>query len=231
MINIAACGMQQTSSEAIGLDENLLVESRPMASWHRVRFQWQWDGVSPPNWHQDLLLADKVLAIALSQNEKNIRLWRFHRRAKGDIDGFQFSLLIYCDRATASKVFRFVEGDAIVQKLLKSQTLLAVKYSYGNSGSEKIGYRSDQNWPQSLQESWPEYIMGVSKMWLDLIHYYSSEIAEMQNQNVTEMLEVYRQVNSKVQAIWVGVGQHALLHHLNAIFAYEPLVIKKKMRF
>jgi hypothetical protein len=34
-----------------------------------------------------------------------------------------------------------------------------------------------------------------------------------------------------VDRIWEEEAQHALLHHLNAVFGYRPLMIQKRMRF
>jgi len=33
-------------------------------------------------------------------------------------------------------------------------------------------------------------------------------------------------VQQDLNDIWASQGQHAMLHHLSAIFAYQPLLIK-----
>jgi hypothetical protein len=49
--------------------------------------------------------------------------------------------------------------------------------------------------------------------------------------NVYALLDRYRQAESKVSALWRNEGQHAFLHHLSAIFGYEPVLIRKEIRF
>jgi hypothetical protein len=76
--------------------------------------------------------------------------------------------------------------------------------------------------------------MGVSELWLTLV----TQIAEGQESEgwpatLEGKLELYRIVDQKVQTLWHHEGGHALLHHLNAIFQYEPLMVNRKesMRF
>ena len=38
-------------------------------------------------------------------------------------------------------------------------------------------------------------------------------------------IDFYKKLNQKITRVWQQEGAHALLHHLNAIFGYEPLVI------
>ena len=44
---------------------------------------------------------------------------------------------------------------------------------------------------------------------------------------------LYREVNEAITRSWQKEGRHALLHHLNAIFGYEPIKIyvEQMMRF
>jgi hypothetical protein len=41
------------------------------------------------------------------------------------------------------------------------------------------------------------------------------------------LLDYYRTVDGRVSALWRDYGQHVYLHHLNALFGYQPLVIKE----
>ena len=41
-----------------------------------------------------------------------------------------------------------------------------------------------------------------------------------------ELLAHYRRVDTKLNSQWRDYGQHAYLHHLNAIFGYQPVRIK-----
>ena len=88
---------------------------------------------------------------------------------------------------------------------------------------------SDPNWSLTLQRNWPSFIMGVSALWLGLIDDAMTNVAI--HDDVSIMIEQYESVETAITNIWHNEGQHALLHHLNAIFGYEPLLIKKEIRF
>ena len=76
--------------------------------------------------------------------------------------------------------------------------------------------------------------MGVSEMWLNLIREVVSQTSgDKVPANLDELLGLYEQVNTTIEQMWQEEGQHAFLHHLNAIFGYEPIEIreKRKMNF
>lgn len=79
---------------------------------------------------------------------------------------------------------------------------------------------SDKNWPLSVQKAWPAMIMGASRMWLELV----SESASRQS-NISGIEAKYKKVQDDVTQIWRDKGQHAILHHLNGVYAYQPLLI------
>ena len=68
--------------------------------------------------------------------------------------------------------------------------------------------------------------MGVSRMWLQLI----SELADQSPgvSGVSGNPDSYRQVQAGITDLWQTEGRHAFLHHLNALFGYEPLIIYEK---
>jgi hypothetical protein len=71
--------------------------------------------------------------------------------------------------------------------------------------------------------------MGVSQMWLHLISEIAEHNASRQApSSLIEYQDFYRQVNESVQASWQEEGRHAFLHHLNAIFGYEPVIGREK---
>ncbi|MEE4111987.1 MAG: hypothetical protein V2I40_04180 [Desulfobacteraceae bacterium] len=92
----------------------------------------------------------------------------------------------------------------------------------------QVGDTSDPNWSPVMQKTWPYYIMGVSRMWLEMIDQISRENAMAADATVDELLKHYAQVNDAVNRIWQEEGYHALLHHLNAIYGYEALVYWEK---
>jgi len=69
----------------------------------------------------------------------------------------------------------------------------------------------------------------VSRMWLNLIDEVSKEtLKERGLSNLDGLLEGYRKVNEVVEEKWRQEGSHAFLHHLNAIFGYEPVLIYER---
>ena len=46
----------------------------------------------------------------------------------------------------------------------------------------------------------------------------------------TEVVDT-RSADERVSQLWFKEGQHALLHHLSAVFGYRELLVVKPMRF
>ena len=70
--------------------------------------------------------------------------------------------------------------------------------------------------------------MGVSRMWLAMIDQVSGDIGAPPRLEVDPLVAHYAQVNEKVTHIWRTEGYHALLHHLNAVYGYEPMIYWEK---
>jgi hypothetical protein len=58
-------------------------------------------------------------------------------------------------------------------------------------------------------------------MWLDLV----TELANSEREDQT-IDELYQGVQQHITSLWVGHGEHVWLHHLNALYAYHPLLIR-----
>jgi uncharacterized Tic20 family protein len=41
------------------------------------------------------------------------------------------------------------------------------------------------------------------------------------------LLSYYKQTNDRVSTLWREQAQHAYLHHLSALFGYQPVLIRK----
>jgi len=69
--------------------------------------------------------------------------------------------------------------------------------------------------------------MGVSEMWLQLISESAgNRLQGVQAASLPKLKECYRETHRSVEETWQKEGRHALLHHLNALFGYEPLTIQ-----
>ncbi|MEE4377968.1 MAG: hypothetical protein V2J55_10740 [Candidatus Competibacteraceae bacterium] len=192
-------------------------------AWWRVQFRIHWPQDEAPDWAMDVLLAHRVVAPVLSQYRDSIELWRFHRRAARDGAGRQFSFIFYAKPRTAERIYTALQADPLLQQLQ------AVKVVYTPPHKNKEPYiesTSDPNWSAVIQKSWPYFIMGVSEMWLDLIDQIVKENLSESELTLEELEQYYAEVNEAVAALWRTEGQHAFLHHLNAVFGYQPLLIR-----
>jgi hypothetical protein len=85
---------------------------------------------------------------------------------------------------------------------------------------------SDGNWSPTIRKSWPYFIMGVCEMWLNLIDELSKNtLAAQKRPSLKNLLASYQKTNETIKNLWQTGGGHSLLHHLNAIFGYEPVLI------
>lgn len=186
--------------------------------WWGVYFFILWPQNEEPHWHIDGLIAEEVVKPVLNAELQNLQLWRFHRRARRDDAGHRFRFLFYAPRPVADRINAEIRRRPAVAQLEASGTLLRVAFvDASGAGRSGIEATSDWRWPIELQRSWPHYIMGASRMWLDLL---DQSIAKRVNQPHDEAL--YREVHQEITALWKSWGQHAGIHHLEALYAYEP---------
>ena len=199
--------------------------------WWSVRFRIAWPPEDSPRWSIGLLLADIIVEPALIRFHDSIKLWRFHRRAMRDDTGHQFSFIFFSDSTVALEIFKTIKDNQILEELLARELIDEVKTDDINYPvRSKIEAMSDPYWSITLQKAWPAFIMGVSAMWLELINQYVEE-GESRDVDMDNLLKRYSDIDKSVGSVWIEEGQHAFFHHLNAIFGYEPLIIRKKVRF
>ena len=226
------CGVQKFS-DIPGASHNFPHEMKAIedAFWWKCRFKIAWPEGERPKGAVDLLLAHAVVAPVLSQYGDNIPYWRFHRRAARDAAGHQFSFLFYGTPRTASSVFDAVETSGVLHRAVTAgiveKVILDDPATPERSG---IGDTSDPNWSPEIQRRWPAFIMGVSSFWLGLIIEVQPQSPESTD-DIRQLLSAYRQADAVITKKWRNEGQHALLHHLNAVFGYEPMLIRKALSF
>lgn len=198
--------------------------------WWRARFQMNWPENKEPAWHMDALLAHRVVAPVLVRHRPEIGLWRFHRRAARDNAGHQFSLLIYAAPDAAKAVFQDISASRDLEKMKREGIIARISMDEtGDIRNPKVEDTSDRNWSLPIQQSWPYFIMGASEMWLRLISLYAESAGQVAEEaSARELGEFYLGINDLVNKAWQAEGEHAFLHHMNAIFGYEPLVITEK---
>ncbi len=201
------------------------------AYWWKCKFKNVWPDNANPDLVIDLLLAHAVVAPVLVEYINDIPYWRFHRRANRDLAGHQFSLLFYSKPEIAVAVFAEIDKSDMLKRAIAANFVKKVIMDDPNHPQfPDIEDTSDHHWSLNLQQNWPSFIMGVSSLWLGLIED-SMQNSPKDYKNTHLLLEQYREVDTKITNIWRKEGQHALLHHLNAVFGYEPLYIIKELSF
>ena len=198
--------------------------------WWRARFRLNWPPNTDPVWHMDLYLAHQIILPVLQAHQNDIQLWRFHRRAARDGAGRQFSFFFYAAPRTARNIFETLQSDPIVGNMKLAGVIVASVYDDpAKLTRPEIEDTSDKNWPISIQKAWPYYIMGVSQMWLSLIAQVADDnLKGDPPASIKEIQAFYKQVDETVTDLWQKQGRHAFMHHLNAVFGYEPLIYWEK---
>lgn len=202
---------------------------KPRYAWHSLRFRWSWPEGQAPRWFLDTLAADLILSDLIGERQASLPLWRFHRRAGRGPAGHQFSFIYYAAPATARELQESVDAHTVTRQLLQ-RGLLEKVYSAQPARASELSAGSDRSWPKPIQSSWPMFIMGVSQTWLGLVEIHAGDTTGL-DEDLSGALERYELVNDKVNGQWREHGQHAFFHHLSGVFGYQPLTIRKRMRF
>jgi hypothetical protein len=202
----------------------------PKNGWWYARFAIRWPEGKGPSWAVDPLLAHLVISPVLSLHGNEIALYRFHRRAARDETGHQFSFIFYATPETAREIFAMFQSNGSLMAL--KDRGVVVRDAYDDTSTitrPNLDDTSDRSWSPAMQKAWPFFIMGVSETWLKLISEVAGRTSGSKTSaTVDEQLRFYEQLNASIDQIWKDEGQHAFLHHLNAIFGYEPLTIREK---
>jgi hypothetical protein len=97
-----------------------------------------------------------------------------------------------------------------------------------DNDATQVGKTSDPAWPEAVRDSWPYFIMGVSWMLLELIGMIKQAMLEPLLEHAAPIQPVesfYSELRRRVGVVWRDHGGHALFHHVNALFGYEPVAI------
>ena len=200
-------------------------------SWWKIRFRIAWPEGTQRDQTVSLLLADAVVSPVIRKHEDNILWWRFHRRAARDGAGHQFSYLLYASPDTADKTIQDLQDSQILSDAIEAGLVEKVIYPDTTKLEHpNVEDYSDPSWSLSIQRNWPSYIMGVSAMWLGLIEEMKQE--DLAGETDIDLLyEQYRAINEYLSLVWYFEAQHAFMHHLSAVFGYQPMLIKKEIQF
>jgi hypothetical protein len=195
--------------------------------WWQLHFKLSWPEDESPDFSRHLLIAEQLLLPAISKHEERLPLWRFHRRANRDPAGHQFSLIFFSDAETATSISEQV-SNAPLTDWLQNQAMID-KVSFARRSSGELGQleeTSDANWPMEIQRSWPYFIMGVSQAWLVMIQELSREHELAGKVTYPSLLQHYQEVDALLNLQWRESAQHAYLHHLSAVYGYQPIRLR-----
>ena len=190
--------------------------------WWYARFHIDWPEDEETRWYMGALIGGEVIAPIFDEYYQDVHIWRVHRRAVRDGHGHIFSFIFYSTPQGAQRIYDAIENHAVVKSLLESGRLTRVAVDDVTTITRpNIEDTSDDHWPVSVQKTWQAMIMGTSRMWLDLVSEFAS------NESSVGGIEAkYKKVQNEVTRIWREKGQHAMLHHISAVYAYQPLLIR-----
>ncbi len=226
---LAACtpALQVEPSASYQPETAIIGVEQPERYWWQLRFRLTWPEDEQPDFSGHLLIAEQLLLPVIVEHQQQLPLWRFHRRAGRDGAGHQFSLIFFSDKATAEQINADITAAPLTHWLIERKLLEATRFA--QRSPEELGrleLTSDPEWPIEIQRSWPYFAMGASQAWLLLVQELSAENALAGEVDYPAMLLHYQEVDARLNAQWREYGQHAYLHHLSAIFGYQPLVIR-----
>ena len=190
--------------------------------WWYARFHINWPEDGDTRWYVGTLIGGEVIAPIFDEYHQDVYIWRIHRRASRDGYGHVFSFIFYSTPQGAQRIYSAIQNNAVVRSLLDRGLLTKVSVDdVTRITRPDIEDTSDAHWPASVQQTWPAMIMGTSRMWLDLVSELAADASD-----IDDIEDRYRKVQEDVTRIWREQGQHAILHHINAVYAYQPLLIR-----
>lgn len=226
---LAACSstVHIEAPPTLSPDKAVLTAEQPDHLWWQLRFKLAWPEDESPDFSRHLLIAEQILLPVIAEHEQQLPLWRFHRRAGRDGAGHQFSFIFMSDEATAMQIDKEVNENPLTGWLLDRAMIEKTRFN-SRSPDElgKLEQTSDASWPLEIQRSWPYFIMGVSQTWLMMVQELSQQNALEGEIDYPTLLEHYKKVDAKLNIQWRDYGQHAYLHHLNAVYGYQPIKIR-----
>jgi hypothetical protein len=205
-----------------------------MNKWYSFNFRICRPPDQEPRWWIDILILDCIVRAVVSDETLSIGLWRVHRRAALDESGHEFTFDCFITEATANAVDDYVQRDAALSFLVTQQLLVKPNgYSMKERGGS-LNSISRETWPAELQEAWPFYIHGVCRalLWMiEAIRRATPDCPDVRQPGVDAdvVKRSYQGFGQRLGNEWRDYGHDAFLHHLNAVFAYQPLLVRSNV--
>lgn len=197
------------------------VEPAQGTGWWFARFYIDRPEGEAPRWYIGTLIGGEVIAPVFDAHFQDILIWRVHRRAGNDPTGHKFSFIFYSSAEGARRIYAALDKNPVLQQLKQAGRVTRVVFDDTSQIKRpRIEDTSDPHWSLAVQRTWPALAMGASRMWLDLV----GETAASRSDE-PDLEQRYIATQQDVTSIWATQGQHAVLHHISGIFAYQPLLI------
>lgn len=204
-------------------------------NWWIVNFDLAWPQDAEIAWHLDPLIAHKIIFPILASEKDSIHLWRIHRRAIRDATGHRFRFIFYSSSPAAARIYQLITANTTLELLNANGQVVALSFDDPNKLSKpNLADASDHSWSEVMQKTWPFFIMGVSEMWINMVDELARRHeTEYQFELFQDTIDFYKQVEDALRSSWRIEGNHALLHHLNAVFGYADIAVyeQRLMRF
>lgn len=222
LLGAAGCAALKSTTGATPVTETPVSGTPAQGTgWWYARFFIARPAGEAPRWYIGTLIGGEIVAPVFDRYHQDILIWRVHRRAGDDAYGHVFSFIFYGTAAGAQRIYAELEKSPVLHRLRQEGKVTKVEFDDTSRITRpRIEDTSDRHWPLSVQQTWPALAMGASRMWLDLV----GEIAD-KHLDERDLEQRYIVVQQEISDIWAKEGQHAVLHHLSAIFAYQPLLI------
>lgn len=223
LLLLGGCATHQAKPPPMETHGEPAVVEVDVPRWHYLRFLFARNDDNEVDRYLDLLVANEIIAPVLEANRQDLTLWRFHRRWPKDRTGHQFSFIVLTDAQTVARMDAQIASAALLRGLREDGYLR--EYRVDVSKAEEPGAlsaTSDRSWPELLQREWPHFIMGASRMWLGLVQAESREALGH------DVHTRYEATSEAIDALWFKKGNHALFHHLSALFGYQPVRVIRR---
>ena len=223
LLGTTGCAALRSSTDATSaVAPSVTGEPAEGTGWWYARFFIERPAGEAPRWYLGTLIGGEVVAPVFDRHHQDILIWRVHRRAANDDYGHVFSFIFYSSAASAQTIYAALEKSPVLERLRQEGKVTRVKFDDTSKITRpRIEDTSDRHWPLSVQQTWPALAMGASRMWLDLVGESAARHADE-----PDLEQRYIDVQQEINDIWATQGQHAVLHHLSGIFAYQPLLIR-----
>ncbi len=220
-------------------------KDKEIKRWHQIVFYVLADkkqdlhGIAKLDSPVHLLIADELFKSII--HDHDLRLWRFHRMFivykkgfPGVEDSNQFKFKFFSTKEIydeiKSKVKLYLDKNPILWDVL-----LDVK-CFSCLEDNDIMDDHDDDWPLLIKKTWPHYICGISKMWLEMISEAKKDVywkTYPEDLELFDRINYYEMVGAEMKRKWTSWANHAVFHHANLLFGGHPVNVawfRKKVR-